>query len=98
MATPNEMNDTQMRLARHALGLPNSRKRSYRNRYFTAQKGEEFNAWLGLSDRQLAGFQDAGNQVFFWLTRKGAEAALEPGESLCPEDFPPSDTQVSEAA
>jgi hypothetical protein len=83
------LNETQRRLARHALGLPNSRKRSYRNRYFTTQKGEAFNAWLGMADRQLAGFQDAGSQVFFWLTRVGAEAALERGESLDTEDFPP---------
>ncbi len=83
-----EMNETQLHLARHALGLPNARNRSYRNRYFTVQKDEAFNAWLGLFDRQLAGSQDAGERVFFWLTRRGAEAALKAGESLCPEDFP----------
>ena len=29
--------------------------------------------------------------AIFALTHKGAMAALEPGEILCPEDFPPED-------
>jgi hypothetical protein len=30
-----------------------------------------------------------GEGVCFHLTREGAELALNPGETLCPEDFPP---------
>ena len=90
MTDPRELNNTQRRLARHALGLRNAKKRSYRNRYCSPPKGEAFNAWLGLEQRGLAISdppQRSGN-VMFYLTQVGAEAALEPGETLCPEDFP----------
>ena len=85
---------SQLALARHALGLPNKRRVSYRNRYCLYGKGEPWLAWMGLVSKGLATYDDDGvitvngPRLFFSLTRKGAEAALKRGERLCPEDFP----------
>jgi predicted secreted protein len=83
--------ETERELARHALGLKDGRKQSYRNRY-VVDAGEDHAAWCGLVERGLAR-RRAGNQITggmdcFWLTRAGAESALNPGEKLDPEDFP----------
>lgn len=78
-------------LARHALGLDGRRKRSYRN-YYVIDAGDDHEAWLGLTERGLAkrhkGNPLTGGSDWFWLTRTGALAALEPGETLDDEDFP----------
>jgi len=85
------MTPTQRLLARHALGLPNRRKRSYRNRYVAAYiPGGEFDQWSAM---ESAGWAERGafrpdRTARFWLTPEGARLALEPGESLDPEDFP----------
>lgn len=80
----------QRKLARHALGLPNRRRRSYRN-YFLAPYAPNTDAdhWFKMveaghaeSARPMAG------KVRFWLTHSGACAALDDGEILCTEDFP----------
>jgi hypothetical protein len=81
----------ERKLARHALGLPNARNRSYRNRYVCSYAPGAYDQW---HDMLEAGLADADiirgglRQRRFWLTREGAEAALDPGETLCPEDFP----------
>ncbi|MFC6391804.1 hypothetical protein [Methylorubrum zatmanii] len=82
------MSPEQRRLARHALGLPNRYRRSYRNRFLAGGRDEN---WLGLVEDGLAesGEPDDLGRTWLWLTRAGAEAALEPGERLCREDFPP---------
>ena len=85
------LNDHERELARHALGLKDGRKQSYRNHY-VVDAGEDHAAWLGMVERRLAR-RRAGNSITgvmdrFWLTRAGAEAALAPGEKLDPEDFP----------
>lgn len=80
------MTPEQKTLARHALGLPNKDKRSYRNRYYT---GPADQCWDAMFAADEAGMEILGSgRRWFWLTHKGARAALEPGESLCPEDFP----------
>jgi hypothetical protein len=78
-------------LARHALGLDGRLKRPYRNYYVTVP-GDDHTAWLGMVERGLAG-RSKGSELTsttdrFWLTRAGALAALEPGETLDEEDFP----------
>jgi hypothetical protein len=77
-------------LARHALGL-DRRKFSYRN-YYVVGSGNDHTAWIGLVKRGLAlrrpGDDLTGGSDIFYLTRAGALAALEPGETLCEEDFP----------
>lgn len=92
------LTEQQRKMMRHMLGLPNARNVSYRNHYFAPPGGP---ASVDLSVLHKAGLADTeadGGSVFGWLTRKGAELVLERGERLCPEDFPPSATQVAEAA
>lgn len=82
----------QRDLARHALGLDGRRKQSYRNRFVTGPESIDHPAWMQmLADgfaRRLDGNQLTGGDDLFWLTAAGARAALGPGETLCPEDFP----------
>ena len=82
------MTPEQKRLSRHALGLPNDRMQSYRNRYHISM-GIAFFDWKSMEDSGLAYHHSKGGS--FHLTRKGAELALETGESLCKEDFPDAD-------
>lgn len=86
------MTPRQRELARHALGLPNDRRRSYRNRFLAGGLCEDWNAMTaaGLAE---AGQPDDLGRTWFWLTRAGAEAALDRGEMLCPEDFPQAETE-----
>lgn len=79
----------QLALARHALGLPNPRRRSHRNR-FLAGAGDE-PAWRDMVQLGLAKL-GAGTSAGHWfcLTPAGAAGALEPWELLAPEDFPPT--------
>jgi len=82
--------DSQRQLARHALGLPNKQRRSYRNRYHATMGGEKHKAWLDMVNAGLATYwPQRGSRVdLFTLTIVGASLALLPGESLDPEDFP----------
>lgn len=81
----------QRDLARHALGLPNKQRRSYRNHY-CGPGGSALDAWEAMVSAGLAkkraGSMLTGGDDLYHLTRAGAEAALDPRESLCPEDFP----------
>jgi hypothetical protein len=83
------MTPEQRKLARHALGLPNKYRRSYRNRYFAAPGSAAASAWADLVARGAAA-REGGDKpnIFFYLTHSGALAALDPGERLDPEDFP----------
>jgi hypothetical protein len=89
------MTPAQMELARHALGLPTAARRSYRNRYFASAGGATYDLWMQMvaAGEAVRGEVQARTQrsgsIYFELTRQGAEAALLPGETLCPEDFPP---------
>lgn len=80
------MTPEQRALARHALGLPNAAQRSYRNRYFTGPIDQHWDAMVDAGEAMVE--PRSGGQRMFWLTRNGAMAALDAGESLCPEDFP----------
>lgn len=85
------MTPAQRELARHALGLPNQARRSYRNRYFAATGSHTAEQWQVMVSAGEAEGGEPGRPVsslYFELTRKGAELALDPRESLCPEDFP----------
>lgn len=82
----------QLDLARHALGLPNRRKRSYRNHFVTGPGSSDYKPWTamvaaGLA-KQFRGNPLSGGDPVFVLTVAGAKAALKPGERLDPEDFP----------
>lgn len=89
------MTPTQRGLARHALGLSTDRSTSYRNRYFCTPSGNAYAEWQAMVRDGLAECEEGEQRLtFFWLTRKGAEAACEPWEKLCPEDFPAADPVV----
>jgi hypothetical protein len=85
------MTPHQRELARHALGLPNKKRTSYRNRFAT-DAGPDNEAWRRMVDADLAkmrpGVEWMGGMDAFWLTTKGAEMALDQAERLSPEDFP----------
>lgn len=85
------MTPAQLELARHALGLPNGRKRSYRNSFVTGEESPDHAPWMdmvsaGLANRR-AKAKHYGGMDIFWLTTSGAKAALVNGERLDPEDF-----------
>lgn len=77
------MSPKQRELARHALGLdnPDAKGRSYRNRYVSYTGHPEWDAMVKSGEACL-------EVNTYYLRREGAEAALNPGESLDPEDFP----------
>ena len=85
------MNQRQIELARHALGLPNDKDVSYRN-YFTAGPGHpDFDDWQAMAATGSAWTQGPNDYLrgdyVFWLTLAGASKALRPGETIDPEDF-----------
>ncbi len=86
------MTPQQTALARAALGLPNPRRRSYRNHFVCRPRDPALDDW---SEMVAAGFAscrsgsaEAGPATFV-LTRAGADRALKPGEFIEPNDFPP---------
>jgi hypothetical protein len=83
------MTPDQIKMARHALGLPNGSKRSYRNRYCAALGSKAEKAWNDLVRRSHAerGVEQV-NTAIFHLTESGARIAIDPTERLDPEDFP----------
>ena len=87
-----KLSPDQIALARHALGLPNDRRRSYRNRFVAGPGHQDYDAWaamarMGAANRDTRA-RGGGAMDLFWLTRAGAAAALQKGERLDPEDFP----------
>jgi hypothetical protein len=87
------MTKRQIDLARHALGLPNEARRSYRNRFVAGLEHPDYDDWYAMSQNGWAKRRDGtklpfGGMDMFHLTRPGAESALVGSESLDPEDFP----------
>lgn len=82
----------QVKLARHALGLVDGRKASYRNRFAANPARADHADWMRMCRKGAAQRRSAqavgGSLDLFWLTTAGAEAVLLPGETLDPEDFP----------
>lgn len=79
-------------LARHALGLVDGRKASYRNRFVCGPDHSDFAEWermVSIGDAERHDMRHIfGGDYLFMLTIKGAQAVLRPGETLDPEDFP----------
>ncbi len=76
-------------LMRHALGLPNEGKTSFRNRYAAARGTRQHELWMVLVASGLASVSTLSASLDnFALSREGAEDALLPGERLDREDFP----------
>lgn len=85
------LTDTQRELARHALGLPGKSCISYRNRFYVGVASPTYAVWMEmvrLGRAALIPPQQGDRVQGFCLTLSGAAAALDPGESLCCEDFP----------
>jgi hypothetical protein len=86
------MTPQQIDLARHALGLGNGRKQSYRNSFVAGPAHPDYVDWMKMVESGDARRRDgtklpfAGNDLFH-LNRSGAEKALQPGETLDPEDW-----------
>jgi hypothetical protein len=85
------MNAEQRGLARHALGLPNRRKISYRNHFVAGIEHHDFAAWQEMVAANEAIRRNpspiTGGDYCFQLTKLGATGALNNGEALDAEDF-----------
>ncbi len=86
------MTDRQRELARHALGLPNKMRTSYRNRFVAVSGHDDYEDWLRMVLDGYAEMRDHGTLPYaggslFWLTETGARQALNPREKLDREDF-----------
>ena len=85
------MTPEQIKLARHALGLPNKRKISYRNHFVTGDGSGDYADWNAMVDAGMAkvrrNVEMYGGADYFRLTIDGAKAALAKGEKLSAEDF-----------
>ena len=96
------LTEAQRELARHALGLPNAKRRSYRNRYAVDAGCPEHAAWMAMVEAGYAKRRAAvawmGGMDAFWLTRAGAGGVLDEGERLCPEDFPSTSPAIDARA
>ncbi len=95
-----ELDRVEREMARHALGLPNKKRTSYRNRYVTDREGADGRVWMRMVEKGAAtvraGSPLTGGDDFFRLTPAGGRAALNSPERLCAEDFPtPMNPQVA---
>jgi hypothetical protein len=80
------MTERQRKMARHALGLPNQARQSYRNRFIAKMGHADWEDWQAMV---AAGHADYDSAVAtFSLTLPGAWEALDPKEKLDREDFP----------
>lgn len=86
------MTPAQIAIARHALGLPNRNKMSFRNRFCAGPGHTDHPKWDAMvragAAKVMRNAGGLGGQDTFSMTLAGAKAALEAGETLCPEDFP----------
>lgn len=79
------MNKRQRRLARHALGLPNRHRLSYRNRFIAGSGHYDYLDWMAMV---RGGYALFCADDLFWLTEKGAVESLNANECASAEDFP----------
>lgn len=84
------MTPAQRNLARQALGLGLRWSRSGRNVFVAPHASPAVGEWREMVAAGEAVQREPGGPFArFELTRAGAELALDPGESLNPEHFPP---------
>lgn len=83
------MTPDQRKMARHALGLEQGPRVSYRNRYVAGLGSPQEAAWDDLVKRGMAERGHEGLAIVgFHLTEVGARSVLKSDEQLCREDFP----------
>jgi hypothetical protein len=81
--------EKQRELARHALGLPNKEKTTYRNHFCIGKGGDGYEDWEDLVKQGFATMAPGGKGWggdFFYLTFEGAKAVLLPNERIGRED------------
>jgi hypothetical protein len=85
------MTKKQRELGRHALGLPNKERESYRNHFVAGPAHDDYAEWmLMVSEGNAVRLERAdiyGGDFCFYLTRVGAEGCLQGKEQLDPDDF-----------
>jgi hypothetical protein len=85
------MTPNQIELGRHALGLPNRGRRSYRNHFVAGPKHDDYAEWMKMVEQgdamRGAGSELSGGDFVFRMTNVGALACLNVGEKLDREDF-----------
>lgn len=82
----------QIDLARHALGFPNARRRSYRNSFVAGNTHPDYDDWYKMAQNGYAAKNDGvklpfGGADLFRVTLAGAKAVLVGRETLDMEDF-----------
>lgn len=84
------MTPRQRILARHALGLSNTQRTSYRNRFIASENHTDYPDWIAMTHgAQAVHIKRSGTAGdLFYLTHTGAQAALDMGDRLSIEDFP----------
>lgn len=91
-ALANPMTPEERAVARHALGLPNDRRVSYRNHFVAEEGTADFDLWRTMVERGLArqhrGSVLTGGAPLFMLTRAGGDRAIDQGEGLGDRHFP----------
>lgn len=83
------MTPDQIELARHALGFPNKKNTSYRNRFCCGPGHGAWNDWNDMVENGYAVRRDGpmwGGDSMFFLTLKGALLARLPKEHLSQEE------------
>ncbi len=83
------MNKKQLKLARHALGLPNGKNLSFRNHFCIGEGGDGYEEWEDLVSKGMAVKARGGKEWsgdFFYLTLPGAKEALLSHEHISRED------------
>ncbi len=83
------MTPEQRELARHALGLPNKKKTSYRNHFCTGPGTTDFPHWEAMVEQGDAIRRTGphwGRDNMYYLTLRAALEAREPNEHLSRED------------
>jgi hypothetical protein len=85
--------ETQRNLARHALGFPNKKNTSFRNRFCIGKGGDGYEDWEDLVSKGLAikcvGADHGrpwGDSDMFYLTLEGALMVRGPKEHISRED------------
>jgi hypothetical protein len=85
------MTKQQIALGRHALGLPNRGKLSYRNYFVAGEDHDDWVEWMAMvkdgNAVRFNGSQLTGDDFVFRLTNQGAIACLKGREKLSKVDF-----------
>lgn len=85
------MNERQKELARHALGLPNKQKMTYRNHFVAGSGHPDFHDWLEMTSRGEAAMRTgramSGGDPIFYVTPLGLTLAVDLREKVGREEL-----------